>query len=157
MKAIFLDFDGVITTQRTRYELDKRKLNILGRILEKTDAKIVISSSWRRYTLEATLEKLNDASGCFMNNMIFPFCDKVVGVTDRLYAFCVGSNEKHYRICRGNEIDKYLSEHEEITSYVILDDDSDMLLKQKSYFVKTDTYRGLSNRDADKAIKILNK
>lgn len=31
---------------------------------------------------------------------------------------------------RGNEIDKWLKEHTEVTNYVILDDDSDMLVKQ---------------------------
>lgn len=40
-------------------------------------------------------------------------------------------------------------------SYVILDDDSDMLYEQRNYFVQT-TQEGLTEEDVSKAIKILN-
>jgi hypothetical protein len=42
-------------------------------------------------------------------------------------------------------------------NYVILDDDSDMLLEQAEHFVKTDTLLGLSEDDVERAIKILNQ
>ena len=42
-------------------------------------------------------------------------------------------------------------------NYVILDDDSDMLLEQAEYFIKTDPYLGLSEEDVKQAIKILNE
>ena len=42
-------------------------------------------------------------------------------------------------------------------SYVIIDDDDDMLDKQLNHFVQTNAYkRGLSDEDVEKAIKILN-
>lgn len=50
MKVIFLDFDGVITTEKSRWCLDKDKMLLLKRIVDATGAKIVISSSWRRLT-----------------------------------------------------------------------------------------------------------
>lgn len=40
--------------------------------------------------------------------------------------------------------------------YVILDDDSDMLLSQRKHFVKTHTLRGISKKNVETAIKILN-
>lgn len=46
--------------------------------------------------------------------------------------------------------------NEDVTNYVILDDDSDMLLSQKKHFIKTHALRGISKRDVEKAIKILN-
>ena len=58
MKIIFLDIDGVISTEKSHYALDKDACNLLGKIIDATDAKIVISSSWRKNTVEATKEYL---------------------------------------------------------------------------------------------------
>lgn len=41
--------------------------------------------------------------------------------------------------------------------YVILDDDSDMLLSQKKHIIKTHALRGISKRDVKRAINILTK
>lgn len=67
-------------------------------------------------------------------------------------------NSEDYKlvgVCRGVEIDRWLWEHQDVTNYVILDDDSDMLLSQKKHFIKTHALRGISKRDVIKAIKIL--
>lgn len=47
-----------------------------------------------------------------------------------------------------------MEQHPEITNYVILDDDTDMLDEQKEHFVNTDTYKGINDDDVNKAIKI---
>jgi len=64
---------------------------------------------------------------------------------------------------RGNEIRKWLKDNVkqggpevEKVNYCILDDDLDMLLWQKDYFVNTDSQHGLTTGDALKAISILN-
>jgi hypothetical protein len=44
----------------------------------------------------------------------------------------------------------------QIESYVIIDDDSDMLYKQRDNFVRTNTLHGFTENDMHKAIKILN-
>ncbi|WP_297219861.1 HAD domain-containing protein, partial [uncultured Prevotella sp.] len=49
-KYIFLDFDGVINTQND--EFDKNAVANLRRLLERTDAKIIISSTWRLQGME---------------------------------------------------------------------------------------------------------
>ena len=43
-KYIFLDFDGVITTAKSLYNLDKSKCDLIQRIIDKTGAKIVVTS-----------------------------------------------------------------------------------------------------------------
>lgn len=158
MKVIFLDFDGVITTKKSNYKLDKRKLDLLGEIINTSDAKIVISSSWRRNTIEDTIKYLSTIS--YSVPFQFPFCDRIIGITigitSRMYSFKLQNPDKHYRVHRGLEIDKYLDEHPEIKKYVILDDDSDMLLYQLKYFIKTDGIKGLSKSNVIKAIQILN-
>ena len=57
MKIIFLDIDGVLNsigwverTKGTAYEdkeIDPSKVRLLKQIIDKTDAKIVLSSTWR--------------------------------------------------------------------------------------------------------------
>ena len=155
MKVIFLDFDGVITTQKSKYKLDSDALHLLGKIINSTDAKIVISSSWRQRTLEGTIKALQDTSDFRLNGIEFPFIDRIVGITDKIYGVALTDKEKHISLLRGVEIREWLNEHPEVTNYVILDDDSDMLLEQANHFVKTDTYEGLTNENVEQAIDIL--
>lgn len=156
MKVIFLDFDGVITTMKNRWNLCKEKMELVKEIVDKTDAKIVISSSWRHSTLESTLDYITTLGNAFVHNVTFLMPENVVGVTDRIYYYKCSDKEKHeYHVCRGVEIEHYLYEHPEIKNYVILDDDSDMLLSQRKHFVKTDTLRGISKKNVETAIKIL--
>ena len=157
MKVIFLDFDGVITTHKSQYRLDKDKMELVKRICDETDAYIVISSSWRRFTLEDTIKDITDTSSWYVPVPFTPI-ERVVGVTSRMYSFKGGDNKYkcHYTLPRGVEIERYLRENEDIDKYVILDDDADMLLEQAPYFIKTDAIEGLSEQDAEKAITILN-
>lgn len=164
MKAVFLDFDGVITTLESGWNLCPKKMRLLGKILQATDAKIVISSSWRRFSLDETLKFISGGSIHSKGNP-FPYCDKVVGITDRMYAFSYNDpiNERrgkrpNYLIPRGVEIDRWLKVNgHDVENYVILDDDDDMLYCQRSHFIQTDAYKGLSEDDVKKAIEILNK
>lgn len=155
MKVIFLDFDGVITTERSGYRLDKEKMEFVKRICDKTGAKIVISSSWRLSTLESTISNITTVRNPD-TDIPFLMPELVAGVTKRMYAFSYEDASKHYRIPRGVEIERYLIEHEDVDRYVILDDDDDMLLCQAPYFVKTDTRLGLTEYGMNKAIEILN-
>lgn len=146
MKIIFLDFDGVITTAKSGYAIDPEKVDLLLKIIEKTDAKIVVSSSWRRATVEATKEYLSETA----------FVDYIVGVT-RKFDVYTGERYGYLSVPRGMEIKFWLDTTEEnIESYVILDDETDMLIDQEPYFILTDMYLGLSEEDVEKAIKILN-
>lgn len=157
-KFIFLDFDGVITTEKSRYKLDKEKIDLLGEILEATGAKIVVSSSWRFNTVEDTKKDLTTIS--HRVPFEFPYADDIVGVTPRGYHYTRDLDDgKRFHIPRGVEIENWLdgnTEYGEDYNYVILDDDSDMLLTQKDHFVKTDPYKGMNRKNVEKAIRILN-
>ena len=155
MKVIFLDFDGVITTHKSQYRLDEEKMKLIEHICNKTDAYIVISSSWRRFTLEDTIKDITDTSNWSVPVPFTPI-ERVVGVTSRMYSFKGDDKNTHFRVPRGVEIERYLNEHTDIDKYVILDDDADMLLEQAPYFIQTDAIEGLSEQDAEKAITILN-
>ena len=44
-KYIFLDFDGVLNTPKGKF--DQKAIGKLRRLLERCDAKVIISSTWR--------------------------------------------------------------------------------------------------------------
>jgi HAD domain in Swiss Army Knife RNA repair proteins len=184
-KYIFLDIDGVIATNKTvihgTWGLTPECQDFLGFILEKTDAKIILTSSWRLNTLEDTIN--------YMKEQNFRYCDKLIGITIRAYKYLDKTKKVHLSIPRGVEIKQYIDTHliypwyayperskefeilnedgsfKQMRSqklsidynYIILDDDTDMLLEQKDHFVNTDSMNGLSIEDAEKAIQILNK
>jgi hypothetical protein len=55
------------------------------------------------------------------------------------------------------EIKEWLDKHgKKVSHYVIIDDMDNFLPEQKSHFVLTDPEVGITDEDADKAIKILN-
>ena len=153
---LFLDFDGVITTAESGYRIDTDKCNMIKEICDATDARIVISSSWRRGNLEKTIEEITNEEIVY-GNQPFTIPERVVGVTNRMYSCKYGHEDERYGVYRGVEIDRYIVEHPDITNYVILDDDRDMLLTQKDNFIQTDGHYGISDKDVIKAIKILNK
>lgn len=87
-----------------------------------------------------------------MNNIF-----KHVGIFHKLYDITPSLAHKYdTTLCRGKEIDEWLSKHPEVTKYVILDDDTDMEEHQLPFFIKTDPYKdGLNNEVANKVIEIL--
>ena len=137
MKIIFLDVDGVLNSVQDRFswtiESDKH-LILLACIVRRTDAKIVVSSSWRNCSLLDTLKKrLND------------FSMSVLDVT--------GYNKNGIR---GLEIKEWLDNHNDIESFVILDDEVfDIKEHFPNNFVQTSMKVGLQKEDAEKCIAIL--
>ena len=143
-KIIFLDFDGVITNYESGFRLNPDKLALLGKIIEATDCRLVISSSWRCHDVPATIAVLSNEKDYYNNGMKFPFCDRIIGVTEQI------SFAK-----RGEEIEKWIKDNNYTGRYVIIDDMDMMLKEQKPHLVLTDFWKGLTKKDVKKAIKIL--
>ena len=150
-KIIFLDFDGVITTLKSRWKLDKEKLELLKRIVDETDCLFVISSSWRRGNLEQTKHFItNHRTNKFVGNNPFPFLDRVIGQT------CF--DDKPYRgdYARTAEIYRWIADNYQPNDLYLVLDDMYMILPQ-DMFIMTDYEKGLSEEDVERAIEILNK
>lgn len=158
MRIIFLDIDGVLNCEtffqervakkqlrkdvkkgeisREEYYGDmlcEERISWLNDLCTAIGAKVVVSSTWRLgKTVEELQEILNRSGATF----------EIIGKTPHLNADCV----------RGNEIYKWIKENDdklgchyyEYRDYVILDDDSDMLLWQAKNFFQTDAYSGLT-------------
>jgi hypothetical protein len=157
-KILFLDFDGVISIpQGDKYGLCAKKLGLMGEIIDETDCRLVISSSWRLHDVESTIKYLSepDKNNLFFNGLTFPFCDRIIGVTERLYTRDETGIFQHQ--CRGEEIKKWMEDNNFTGNYVIVDDENDMLPEQMDYFVQTDGEKGLMPFDVDLIIAMLNE
>jgi len=153
-KIIFLDIDGVLNNQlwyvatkgeradpvtgkRIMDDIDPGSVEFLNMLIEKTGAKVVVSSTWRLGKTVEELQEILNRNG---------FKGEVIGKTENL---------RGTGIVRGNEIFHWIETNENIigcdsykyNNYVILDDDSDMLLWQKDNFINTDPYCGLTPND----------
>lgn len=154
MKIIFLDIDGVLNVipqGRDEYggKFHSHFMDNLKYIIEQTNAKLVISSTWRGRGIEYMQQMWKDRN----------LAGEVIGITP------------HIAICeRGKEIQWWLDNYpdrDQIESYCIIDDDTDMLESQMNNFVKTsgnedhpdciDIGYGLTKICSDKVIEILNK
>ncbi|MCB1713481.1 MAG: hypothetical protein KDH96_13735, partial [Candidatus Riesia sp.] len=117
---------------------------------------IVISSSWRGDGLETIQNMWRDRN----------YPGEVIDITPFEYDVVKAGYVKYYdEVIRGQEIDLWLKTHGDIESYVIIDDDPDMLPNQMDNFVYCvnedhpdciDLGYGLTAICTEKAIKILN-
>lgn len=160
MKVIFLDFDGVLNVIPQGHDsfggiFHPEFVENLSRIIDETEAKLVISSSWRHMGMER-LCRMWEHRG---------YPGEIIGITPDLYRHIDFEGER--KMVRGDEIQAILDRKHEITNYVILDDDTDMLKSQRMNFVQTsaninhldciDIGYGLTKECANRAIRILNK
>ena len=137
MKVIFLDVDGVLNSSQDGFTIKlgtNKHLELLKQIVDKTDAKIVLSSSWR----------ISNKTKLFIENKLKEYGMSIISSTPDL-----GSS-------RGEEIKSWLRETIDfIDSFIILDDDSDMDEYTRARLVQTNRDMGLQETDVIKAINIL--
>lgn len=129
-KIIFLDFDGVLNTEHyqglLRYQgepwqdehgafFDPNAVKQLRRIIDATDADIVIESSWKYLGLDAMKElwKVRNLPGRLID--ITPS-----SVSDEYLLKNLDTTMLH---CKGMEIASWLSEQAEDIRYAIIDDE----------------------------------
>lgn len=151
MKVIFLDFDGVLNTDayvrrqgRCGVILDPEKLMLLGRIVRKTDAKIVLSTSWREHWSPVPGE--SDCTG-----------EEIEGIFRR---FRLEIYDKIPHRTRGREgnIRLWLEQYPSVAQYVVLDDLALTGEALDGHLVRTSDYRGgLTEEHVCTAIAILGK
>lgn len=151
-KYIFLDFDGPLNTGRNDYldpdryghHFDDVAIRNLRRIIDRTGAGIVVSSSWRHLGLNRIQEIWKE----------WGMPGKIIGCTPGLWG------DGRLFNCRGEEIQQWLEENTiGDYKYVIIDDmdDSEAIEGQEEIWIQVDPHCGISYEDAEIAISILNK
>lgn len=151
-KIIFLDFDGVLNTEHyqglLQYQgkpwqdeygafFDPKAVKQLKRIIDATDADIVVESSWKYLGLDAMKElwKVRNLPGT------------IIDITPSL----LGKN-------KGVEIASWLSKYaKQDIRYVIIDDEYVILDSQLPHFILTNPYEGITEEQAKRAISMLNE
>lgn len=163
MKIAFLDVDGVLNVIPESFDefggtFHQHFVDNLKTVIDETGADIVLSSSWRIKGLQAIRDmwRKRNLPGNILD--ITPDLSYHEEQSDGTFRW--------KRVKRGEEIKAWLDRHKEVSSYVIIDDDTDMLQSQKTRFVKTsdninhtdfvDAGFGLTKECAKKAIQILN-
>ncbi len=159
MKAIFLDIDGVLNTYYTK-ELtstdatfvDDKKLKILKEIIDRTGAKIVLSSTWRIGWEHLELGMKNTW-----------YAKDFIELRDKFKEFGINLYDKtpildNFMRRRGEEIKMYLDNNkEDIDGYVIIDDLPGKWLRPcSSHLLQTSEYKGLQEKHVKVAERILN-
>ncbi len=140
---VFLDFDGVLNSERstqelgTRYRFSRASVETFNSVLRETDARIVISSSWREHWA------LKENAQFLERDGVLP--GRVIGKTLTL------DRE------RGLEIDAWLaSVPYPVKSFVILDDRDDMAM-HGDRLVRVDPAVGITAAQSQRAIEILGR
>lgn len=165
---IFLDIDGVLTSNINRKEkykehqkikdkwewkkfwFDENCIKQLNYLVQSTNSKIVISSTWRKNHTLKQLQQIFKEVG---------FVGEIIGKTKCLYF----ENSIGKTVPRGCEIDLWLTENYDKYklpldfNYIILDDDSDMLMSQQNHYFRVDPYTGLTENIIYRCILFLNK
>ena len=150
MNLIFLDIDGVLNSvdsavayhnwlpKGTRAQMEDRldpvAVGLLRRLCIEADAKIVVSSTWRMGRTGENFIEIFRRHGWDD----FPYLDK--------------TPVRHTE--RGYEIQEWLDAHPEVTNYVILDDDSDMLDSQLHNFIHVSNVNGFRLKHYCKCLRL---
>lgn len=154
MKVIFLDIDGVLnstqywesiqdekrTMPEMEFELDPKCIMNLKKIVDATNAKIVVTSTWKRIP-----EKMNKFERYIPQYGLHVY-DKTPCYPDAIH--------------RGDEIRQYLEKHRsEVDKFILIDDEEYPDFNElTNYLVKTNFYEyGLGQKHVKQAIQMLGR
>ena len=179
IKVIFIDIDGVLSPfgeEKYSYKegefpyavkFSQKCVDNLNKLLEKSGAKLVIHSDWGKQ-----MKLVNIITIFATHGIKGPYAlPKDVGKDDdiknifsdasKLYDIAI--TEKKFSSNKSHEIGFWLSDYEQfVESYVIIDDkeiypDYDAFADRNSRTVKPDSQVGLTEKDVEKALSILNE
>jgi hypothetical protein len=149
VKALLLDCDGVIGSgtvwrqnETKRWTcvagwLEPQLIARLNRVVRRTEAKVVLSTSWRKYLGWRTVAGVLYACG---------FTGTVIGATEVL-----GEGITERRL----EILEWVQAHPEVTAWAAVDDCEIEGLGDR--FVRTHAVHGLTDVDVEKLVAILKR
>ena len=154
INAIFLDVDGVLNNHTSKSRcgkflgIDKDKVKRLSKIVKETQSILILTSSWK-VGWDPKDEYIYDPLAKYLNSHLKRKGRLVL--TDK-------TKERNLS-CRGMGIKAYLILHPEITNWIVLDDEIFPDYQERKimpHLIKTNPVYGLTNKDVEKAIKMLN-
>ncbi len=161
-KIIFLDIDGVLNSnfwndahQKEISDgtlIDAEKVKLLGELVRSTDASIILHSGWRFWfdsNLEPTRKEAANLRILLAGEGI-----SIAGVTPDFTTEEIRKTRK-FSLVKAREIFAWLSEHQEATKWIVIDDldlHDDEIAKHQ---IKTDPQVGLTIENIQRAKEIL--
>lgn len=156
-KIIFLDIDGVLNTSFTRERnepIDEFRVAYLAEVVHKTNAKIVLTSTWR-YNFDRGLFSLKPISES-TKELVKAFKKHKVKISDLLPDT---PNDQ-----RAEDILNYIQKHN-ITQFIILDDELfnypslslDKHLVRTKFDARDEKEAGFTEEMIQRAIELLNE
>jgi hypothetical protein len=154
MKIIFLDIDGVLNSESEDYEgklwrLSEPAISRVNTIAERTGARIVLTSDWRRYHGLQRCGEVLRAHGLDAN---------IVDATPNLESPRTVHEEDfeptaYFERLRRSEIDAWMQLHD-VHAFVVIDDLA-VFAREHPNMILTDATTGLTEDDAARSIAVL--
>jgi hypothetical protein len=162
MKVIFLDIDGVINSnfwvESHQQEIsdgtliDKEKIELVAKIVDKTSAALVMHSGWR-FWFDNTMKPIRKEA----QNLIDLLVDSglsIYAMTPDLTTEEIRKTKMFSKV-KASEIILWLNQNPNIDKWIVLDDidlhNDELAIRQ----VRTNAEIGLTEKDVDKAIELL--
>lgn len=158
MKVIFLDIDGVLNSEEflknnQNEMIDRNNVSILKNVIDKTGAVIVMSSGWKLWFDDNMMPK-DGYSKCLHDIL----CEFDIKLFDKTPDFSTEEirTKKTFSNVKAKEIIAWLSEHETVDKYAVLDDLNLKNEEINSYLVRTNAQVGITEDDAKCVIDMIN-
>lgn len=170
-KVLFLDFDGVINTDRMAIDaltkegewrdefglkFDPESILNLRHIIEETQARIVAITSWKQYGLDYLQEIWQGRQMPGEISDITPDYRTDFEMDAHHQPKCV----QVPLMSKGEGIEEWILQEQlqgRETQYAILDDIQSFTLDQQPHFIQICAHCGITSKDADRAIQILSQ
>lgn len=168
---IFLDIDGVLlpwqkynqvpkfpSEHRLEVHLPEEHINLVNKLAQENNAKIVVSSTWRMHDDSLIIDKFSKDYQPFdlrsflkRSGLTAPFADDWHTLMPEHFGEII------HGVARGLEIYRWLQNHPEVTNWVALDDDASgfAALEIRNHLAETDPVIGLTEQDYNIANIIL--
>lgn len=160
--VIFLDIDGVLNSnfwncshQREISDgtlVDAEKIRLLGKLVQDTDAKLILHSGWR-FWFDEDMKPLR-AEAEHLLALLEREGLKLDGVTPDLTTEEIRTTKK-FSLVKADEILLWIADHKDVKNWVVIDDLDLHNSKIRAHQIKTDQTVGLTVENVQEAERIL--
>ncbi|GKX66404.1 HAD domain-containing protein [Inconstantimicrobium mannanitabidum] len=162
MKVIFLDIDGVINSnfwlESHQQEIsdgtliDKEKIELVAKIVNKTEATLVMHSGWR-FWFDNTMKPIRKEAQNLIN-LLLDSGLSIYAMTPDLTTEEIRKTKMFSKV-KASEIFLWLEQNPNVDKWIVLDDidlhNDDLAIRQ----VRTNAEVGITEKDVDRAIEML--
>lgn len=162
MKVIFLDIDGVINSnfwlESHQQEIsdgtliDKEKIELVAKIVNKTEATLVMHSGWR-FWFDNTMKPIRKEAQNLIN-LLLDSGLSIYAMTPDLTTEEIRKTKMFSKV-KASEIFLWLKQNPNVHKWIVLDDidlhNADLAIRQ----VRTNAEVGITEKDVDRAIEML--